>query len=340
MNTPTTSAPVAVRDVEPTNAIISFRARNMISSTRRRSQVKPTSSRWATTMQAAQDETERALADELAETRAKGQEPVDRKAQLRAMKVALQRTSISFGKEKIDYISDTMEKQQQCLVGFSVEERTAQTKRIKDMKAELTQTNFCLGDEIPVYESVNTEAMRFTEKAALLGKVEMNTGLKEAIKKSSIHFGNESGTFKSVAHEGMEYILKGNTNDFSKLKRETKELTSNLRKHNFTFGDEKNEYKSDSHRGYQNYGAEHYRQIGEGKAKAKVIIADTRSAHFTFGSEKIDYISDTHRAMRTIEGTATPEGAAIEKAQKERSRDMKIALTTTSINLGDDEQYL
>ena len=312
----------------------------MLGSTRRRSETKSKSARWQTCMQEAADQTERARLEEIADIRAKGLEPVDRKSQLREMKKALQRTSISFGKEKIDYISDTMEKQQQCLVGFSIEERTAQAKRIKDMKAELTQTNFCLGDEIPVYESVNTEAMRLTEKAALLGKVAINTDLKEAIKRSSLHFGNEAPVMKSVAHEGMENILKGNTNDFAKLKRETQELTAQLRQHNFSFGEEKNEYKSDSHRGYQNYGVEHYRQINEGKEKAKVIIADTRSAHFTFGLEKIDYISDTHRAMRTIEGTATPEGAAIEKAQKERARAMKIALTMTSINLGDDAAFV
>ena len=106
----------------------------MISSTRRRSPTRSKNPRWATTMQAAQDETERARLEEINEARARGQEPRDRKADLRAMKMALQRTSISFGKEKTDYLSDTAEKQRQCLVGFSVEERLAQSKRIKDMK--------------------------------------------------------------------------------------------------------------------------------------------------------------------------------------------------------------
>lgn len=236
----------------------------MLSSTRRRSPTKNQNPRWATTMQAAQDETERARQEEINDAIARGEAPRDRKADLRAMKVALQRTSISFGKEKINYVSDTMEKQRQCLIGFSVEERNAQTKRIKDMKAELTQTNFCLGDERPSYESVNAEAMRLTEKAALLGKVQMNTDLKEAIKKSSLHFGNEPPNYKSIAHEGMENILKGNTNDFSKLKQETTDLKTALRKHNFEFGGETVNYESDSHRGYKNYGVEHYRQISEG----------------------------------------------------------------------------
>ena len=107
----------------------------MLSSTRRRSPNKSKSARWATTMQAAQDDTEKARMDEILEAKAKGEMPRDRKADLRAMKISLQKTSISFGKEKVQYISDTMEKLQQCLVGSSTEERMAQSKRIKDMKA-------------------------------------------------------------------------------------------------------------------------------------------------------------------------------------------------------------
>ena len=80
----------------------------------------------------------------------------------------------------------------------------------------------------------------------------MNTDLKEAIKRSSLHFGNEKPCYKSVAHEGMEFILNGNTNDFSKLKNEIRDMTVQLRKHNFTFGDESVEYKSDSHKGFKN----------------------------------------------------------------------------------------
>jgi len=278
-----------------------------------------------TTTQAAQDDTERARAEEIADAREKGLEVRDSKAELRKMKLALQKTSISFGKEKIDYVSDTMEKQQQCLVGFSKEERDSQKKRIKDMKvtysiasykrhfltirpsinppqAELTQTNFCLGDEKPSYESVNTEAMRLSEKAAALGRVQMNTELKEAVKKSSLHFGNERTVYKSVAQEGMEFILRGTTNDFARIRDETNTLKTNLRRHNFSLGEDAVDYKSDSHRGYQNYGTHHYHQIHEGKAASKKIIEDTRSAHFNFGQERVEYISDSHRAMRTIEG--------------------------------------
>ena len=47
-------------------------------------------------------------------------------------------------------------------------------------------------------------------------KVSMNSDLKEAVKKSSIHFGNEKVHYESVAHEGMHY--RGNENNFTKLK--------------------------------------------------------------------------------------------------------------------------
>ena len=214
------------------------------------------------------------------------------------------------------------------------------------MKANLTQTNFCLGDVEPQYMSQNQESMMLTKDAAKFQDKRAEKAaadeLKAAIKASSLHFGNERRTkslMQSVAHEGMENILKGNTNDFAKLKQDTVELTQALRKHNFEFGNERVEYMSDSHRGYQNYGSEHYGQIVAGREKSKIIIADTRSAHFNFGLDKVEYMSDTHRAMNSI-GKPTPESRAVDAKNKEHAKAMKKALTTTSINLGDDSEYI
>lgn len=311
-----------------------------------RSPNKTNSLRWATVQQESAANTARISREEIENARARGEAPFDRKAQLREMKLGLQKTSISFGHEPVNYTTDNVEKARQCLVGFSMEEKAAQKKAAKDMKANLTRTSFTLGDVEPQYMSVQTESMMLTKDAAKnqdkKAEKEAAEALKSQIKASSLHFGNEKRTkelMQSVAQEGMETILAGNSNDFAKLKADTIELTTALRKHNFEFGNETVEYISDSHRGYKNYGQEHYNQIVQGREKSKAIIADTRSAHFNFGLDKVEYISDSHRAMNSI-GKPTSESRATDAKNKDHARAMKIALTTTSINLGDDADYI
>ena len=55
----------------------------------------------------------------------------------------------------------------------------------KKMKADLTVTNFTLGDEPTEYGSVNADAMAEAEKFKGYKKIAMNEDLKAAIKKSS-----------------------------------------------------------------------------------------------------------------------------------------------------------
>ena len=83
-------------------------------------------------------------------------------------------------------------------------ERALRAKAIKQMKTELTTTNFRLGDERPEYESICHEAMRASDGFPK-SKIGLNSSLKEAVKKSSLHFGNAAVDYKSVAHEAMEY---------------------------------------------------------------------------------------------------------------------------------------
>jgi hypothetical protein len=63
-------------------------------------------------------------------------------------KISNTRTSISFGNERVHYMSDAQENMRKSLAGSSAAERAAQALRIKTMKAELTTTNFKLGDEV------------------------------------------------------------------------------------------------------------------------------------------------------------------------------------------------
>jgi hypothetical protein len=64
------------------------------------------------------------------------------------------------------------------------------------MKAALTTCNFTLGDEIPTYESINHAGMisglgNADAGSTASARAEANSELKAAIKKSSIHFGQE-----------------------------------------------------------------------------------------------------------------------------------------------------
>jgi len=255
--------------------------------------------------------------------------------ELQTRKLANTKTSISFGNERVNYISDTKDNQLKCMGGSTSEERAAQANRIKTMKAELTTTNFKLGDEVPEYESANQIAMKAAsnvkfEKSRSLKPESKNDGLKSL---SSIHFGNESVNYQSTAQDSMRYTT--NENNFAKLKDEVKEMTATLRKHNFSFGDEKVSYQSDYNAGYGSVPMEAYKISGNKKAGMKAIIEDSRSCHFSLGQDKISYLSNTQNALQSIDGYGTSD---VSKSM-ERSKAMKVALQKTSIVIGDDADY-
>jgi len=127
-----------------------------------------------------------------------------RLATLTARKLANTKTSISFGNERVRYVSDAMETQMAGGAPPTTEERAAQAERVRKMKADLTLTNFTLGDEVPVYSSVNREAMALSDTFKGAKRVAMNSELKEAVKKSSLHFGNEPILYKSTTAHALE----------------------------------------------------------------------------------------------------------------------------------------
>lgn len=201
------------------------------------------------------------------------------------------------------------------------------------MKAELTTTNFKLGDESPEYLSANQLAMKTAEKFKGTERVAMNVDLKEAVKKSSIHFGNEPVNYSTTAQDGMKY--QGSENNYSKLKEEVKDMTATLRKHNFSFGDEKVNYQSDYNSGYGSMPLEAYRVSGDKKKGMRAIIEDSRSCHFSLGQDKISYLSNTQQGLKSIEGYGVSD---VSKSLR-LAQEMKTALQKTSIVIGDDNDY-
>jgi hypothetical protein len=289
---------------------------------------KPLSQRWDTTLTA---DLER-VAVQLV-----GSEYYDtakRKEKLTKQKLSNTQTSISFGNHKINYISDARENQN---IGGEVKtpaQRAEQKATLKKMKTALTQTNFTLGDEPVVYASVNREAMAASDNFKGYERVVMNDELKAAVKRSSVHFGNEAVDYTTVQQDASK-VRKSDV-DRNKLKKDIEVMTAALRKHNFTFGEEKVEYISDQTRGYGSVPIAAYRQRQEALPHIRETIEDSRSCHFSLGLDKVNYESCTHQALRTCAGAPAKDM----KAEMDRTKALKQALQRTSIVIGDDEKYM
>jgi hypothetical protein len=211
-------------------------------------------------------------------------------------------------------------------------QRAAEKQRQKEMKKALTTTNFVLGDEPTVYASANRDAMADGFKG--YERAEKNNDLKEAIKKSSLHFGNETVNYLTVQQEAT--LPRKSDVDWNEQKQAIATMTASLRKHNFSFGEEKVEYLSDQTRGYGSVPIKAYSQRQEALPGIKATIQDSRSCHFSLGLDKVLYESNTHGGFKTVSG-ATPQELL---AQRAALKKMKQALQTTSIVIGDDAEYM
>lgn len=287
------------------------------------------SKRWVTTTASAMEDV----------VRSRGGETADRSAIMKSLKnakLASTKGSISFGHEKVSYISDTHEQQINALVGQSNEDRLAQQKRIKDMKKGLVTTNFNLGDEPVVYESTNREAMKQCAKVdPASARSTMNSSLKEAVKKSSLYFGNEPVTYRSVAADGFTpaTVDIASATNIATRKQELKSMKDRLTRHNFTLGEERVDYTTDYASGFSGYSADAYK--GE-KTKLKAQVEEIRKCHFSLGHDKVEYVSDCHRALDQIKGNKPADVAH----NLEHAKQMKAALQKTSIVIGDDTEYM
>lgn len=255
---------------------------------------------------------------------------------MKARKIQNSKTSISFGQEKVDYVSDTQYNLNKCIGGSSPAERAAQATRIKQMKKALTTTNFCLGDESVEYLTNNQAAMLNVKKHDTNGaKQAFNGELLEAIKRSSISFGHEPPNYQSIAHEAM--APKGVKNDFAGEKAKVQEMIATLRKHNFTLGDEKVDYTSDYTSGFGSLPIESYFYAGQQRPIIRATINDNRACHFSLGHDPIKYESNTASALNYVASQANGNDV---KLNIENAKKMKAALQKTSICIGNDEDFM
>ena len=188
--------------------------------------------------------------------------------------------------------------------GANPEDKRKDAERAKQMKADLTRTNFSMGtgskqDEISEYID------RFKQFEVDQMKLERP---KET---SSIHFGNEKPVYHTINADAMKnhnYDMQ----DFTKSKEEVEKLKTQLRKHNFTIGLDQEKLN-----GQTEYEAEYnpvksgmtYEQLLAEKKKQKAIVLDTRSAHFDLGQDKVEYVSNTHRGQNESAGLSAADNA-------------------------------
>lgn len=251
-------------------------------------------------------------------------------SELRNRKLANTKTSILFGNDSVEYLSDAHSQQKNVMHGFDIEERKSQTARNKDMKAQLTRANFSLGDEKVDYETTARAGLRASAEAGQLGKTKPTVSI--PAQKSSIDFGSEKPNYKSVAQDAMCY--HGNTNDFSKMKDEVTALKTHLRRHQISMGEEKVDYTSDYRRGYKNLPEECYNH-GDRKAELRKVIDETRRCHFSLGDDKTEYKSNTHRAQEGVSANSSEDILqSIANAKK-----LKQQLQRTSFVVGFDPEY-
>jgi hypothetical protein len=263
-------------------------------------------------------------------------------------------TSFFFSSHQIRYISDAMENQK-LILNASHADKEAQKLRIKKMKADLTTTNFKLGDERERTEYMSTnhqgmlqviqnpmDARERVEKKAL------NEALKEAVKRSSLEFGHEKPVYESIMTGQMKREA-GPGVDFQKRKDEISEMTNALRKHNFSIGADYSreynagQYETDYNSGYGSLPKEAYMMAHNNKDEIQRHIADSRSSHYSLdmAGYRAEYKSASHDSMekvyKSVLGTDTSQ---MRKDEQERARVMKANLTKTTFVLGDDTEYI
>ena len=253
------------------------------------------------------------------------------------------------------YISDAMENQK-LILNASNADKEAQKQRIKKMKADLTKTNFKMGDERDKTEYMSTnqqgmlqviqhpmDARERVEKKAL------NEAMKEAVKRSSLEFGTEKPVYESVMTGQMRRDVMGPGVDFQKRKDEISEMTNALRKHNFQiwadYSKEYNagQYETDYNSGYGSLPKAAYMMAHDHKDEINRHIADSRSSHYSLDMPgyKEEYKSASHASMEKVyKSTLGTDTRQMRMDEQERARSMKANLTRTTFVLGDDNEYM
>jgi hypothetical protein len=246
---------------------------------------------------------------------------------------------------------------QKLILNASNADKDLQKQRIKQMKADLTKTNFKMGDERDKTEYMSTnhqgmlQVIQHPMDARERGeKKALNEAMKEAVKRSSLEFGTEKPIYESVMSGQMRKAGgMGPGDDYQKRKGEIGEMTSALRKHNFQIGADYSkeynagQYETDYHSGYGSLPKAAYMMAHDHKEEINRHIADSRSSHYSLDMPgyKAEYKSTCHDSMEKVYmSTLGTDTRQMRVDEQERARSMKANLTRTTFVLGDDREYM
>lgn len=249
---------------------------------------------------------------------------------LRDRKLRNTKTNICFGYDALRYETDAMARQKECS-NVHVDQPTPQ--ELRQLKLGLTRTSFSLGHEPVDYRTTSTLPYPVGEMKNYQGQ--LNTEVKNMIKKSSIYFGSDTVQMKPHSHLSFQDNSKNSNVNFSKRKKEIAELTKQLRAHNFSFGNNK-ELKTTNYRDNFNrtYDIE---DTSEQKKIQKEIVKDLRACHFELGHDKTIWETDYQRQIKGV-----GQGRTMVEIQKEldNAKHMKANLQKTNFVLGNEDDYM
>lgn len=250
---------------------------------------------------------------------------------LRDRKLRNTKTNICFGYNKVNYESDAMARQKECS-NVHVDQPTPQ--ELRQLKLGLTKTSFSLGHDPITYKKTSTLPYPVGDMKNYQGQ--LNTEVKNMIKKSSIYFGSDNVKMKPHSHLSFVNMSKAGSNEeFSKRKQEIADLTKQLRAHNFSFGHNNDEKTTNYRRNFnRTYDIE---DTTEQKKIQKEIVKDLRACHFELGHDKTHWETDYQRQIRGV-----GKGRTMVEIQQEldNAKAMKKGLQRTNFVLGNEDDYM
>jgi hypothetical protein len=245
---------------------------------------------------------------------------------LRERKINNTKTSIAFGYDAVDYRSEAQRNQNAYMGGDTRDIRSERAQQ-KELKKALVRTNFSLGDEA-VTDYTRTSTV--PDPTGHIGEYtgQLNSDVKNFIKKSSVNFGQDKPVYQTTGQVSMAY--HGNNNNFEQIRQEMRKLKRELGSSNFELGQEKVEYVSDYKRAFVHDQSKVVKAIS-----ATEVAEDLRKCHFNFGYDNTLYETDAQQNQKNILQAGTRDLAADRQNQK----DMKANLMRTNLSLVHDESY-
>lgn len=255
---------------------------------------------------------------------------------LREQKLSNTRTNLSLGHDEVLYLSDAMERQKDILKGGPINPNRA--KELRDMKLALQKTNYNVGHEQLDY----TRASEVPDPTGHLHEYTgvLNDEVKNMIKTSSLHFGNEEPLFETTsASQFQDKRLPGAKEAYEKKQVEIAKMKKGLRATSFNMGHDEVPYCTqyqDTFSGKQIVGMSS-EELNAASIESKKLKQDLRACHFLLGRDP-PVLESTIQASFAEYDLADNNRAKAEEAAW--AKQMKKELQMSNIHIGGNDAFL